>query len=61
MANPIPTNIFNQAVSPSLDKIFEEQYRLVHLENFEKWVKEAYPEVFKQYGCVVDAGYNDYE
>jgi hypothetical protein len=61
MGNALTSEQFKQIAGDAINNVFSDQYRLVELENFVKWIKEAYPEVFKQYGCVIDAGYNDYE
>jgi hypothetical protein len=61
MSTLMTPQAFQAVATTGINKVFETEYELMRLQSFEKWVKEAYPEVFKQYGYVVDAGYNGYE
>lgn len=61
MAHPLTSAQFQQIAGDSINQIFDSEYEKMRLQNFEKWVKEAYPNIVKEYECVVEAGYNQYE
>ena len=60
MAKPLTSAMFKQIAGESINQVFDSEYEKMRLQNFEDWVKEAYPNIIKEYECVVEAGYNQY-
>lgn len=60
MANPMTSDVFKRIATDGINKVFDSEYERIRLEQFEKWVKEAYPHIISEYQCVKDTGYDDY-